>query len=183
MKIEYTGRNLHIDDRMRELAEAKLQKLTKFLEEPIEVRVILEIEKYRHIAELLVTHRLGVLQATEETNGTMQDAFHLAAEKAEKQARRSRKKLVERKRRADRNGHQRWPVDVLERETVGAGAPPRVVESTHLTIKPMSIEEAAMALETSEYGFVVFRDSGSDRLSVLYRRKDDNYGLIAPEEL
>jgi putative sigma-54 modulation protein len=46
----------------------------------------------------------------------------------------------------------------------------------------MTIEEAAIELETSEHGFVVFRDSESDRLNVLYRRKDDNYGLIAPDE-
>ena len=50
-----------------------------------------------------------------------------------------------------------------------------------MPIKPMSLEEAAMALEDSEHGFVVFRDATSEKVSVLYRRKDDNFGLIAPE--
>ncbi|HXO21761.1 MAG TPA: sigma 54 modulation/S30EA ribosomal C-terminal domain-containing protein, partial [Thermoanaerobaculia bacterium] len=76
---------------------------------------------------------------------------------------------------------QRWPIEVLDRESVTAGSTPRIVQSSHLQIKPMTIEEAALQLEDSEQGFVVFRDSTSDRLSVLYKRKDDNYGLIAPE--
>ena len=58
---------------------------------------------------------------------------------------------------------------------------PRVIETTHLPIKPMTIEEAALELDGAEHGFVVFRDSTSDRLSVLYKRKDRHYGLIAPE--
>jgi putative sigma-54 modulation protein len=64
---------------------------------------------------------------------------------------------------------------------VGDGATPRVVETTHVDIKPMTIAEAAIELETAEHGFVVFRDADSDRLNVLFRRKDQNYGLIAPE--
>ena len=47
--------------------------------------------------------------------------------------------------------------------------------------KPMTIDEASLQLEQSKNEFFVFRDSASDRVSVLYRRKDDNYGLIAPE--
>lgn len=181
MNVEYIGRNFQIDPRVRRFAEAKLKKLDKFLEEPVEVRVTLAVEKHRHIAELHIAHRLGVLQATEETEAPMKEAILQAVEKVEAQARRSREKLVGRKRRAGGNGLQRWPVEVLERASVGAGGAPRIVESTHLSIKPMTIEEAALALEASPEGVVVFRDAASDRLNVLYRRRDDNYGLIAPE--
>jgi putative sigma-54 modulation protein len=182
MQIEYTGRsNVHVDEALRSYVERKLPKVTKLIEEPIEVHAIFDIQKHRHIAELHITHRQGVLHVTEEADKSLQDAVNLAIDKAEKQARRSSKKRIDLRRRGDRNG-QRWPLEVLERESVGAGATPRVVESTHLQIKPMTIEEAAIELETSEHGFVVFRDSESDRLNVLYRRKDDNYGLIAPGE-
>lgn len=181
MNIEYIGRNFQVDERVRKYVLDKLQKVTKFLEEPIEARLILDVEKHRHIAELHVSHRLGVLQATEETDGQlMTDAIHRVIETIAEQARRSRKKLVDKRRRGDKNG-QRWPIEVLDRESVTAGATPRIVQSTHLQIKPMTIEEAALQLEDSEQGFVVFRDSTSDRVSVLYKRKDDNYGLIAPE--
>src|SRR5262249_18616681 len=153
-------------------------------EEPIEVRVTLDIEKHRHLAEVHVAHRLGVVQAAEETDGLMFDAINLAIDRAARQAGRSRKKLVDRKRRAaDRGGtgYHRWPLDVLDQASVGAGAAPRVIESTHLHIKPMTIEEAALQLQGAKEGFVVFRDAASERVSVLYRREDNHYGLIAPE--
>ncbi len=184
MQIEYTCRNVQLDDRLRGFIELKLQKVMKFVEEPIEVKVLLDIERHRHIAELHISHRLGIAQATEENDGSLLDAVNLAVDRAEKQVRRSRKKRVDKRRRADRtNGHRwpRWPMEVLDPTSVGDGATPRVVETTHVEIKPMTIAEAAIELETAEHGFVVFRDADSDRLNVLFRRQDQNYGLIAPE--
>jgi ribosome hibernation promoting factor len=184
MKTEIIGRNVQVDDRLRQYAEQKLHKLEKFLEEPAEARVTLVSEKHTHVAELHVSHRLGVLQATEQTDGSFNDAVHRAIDRVEEQARRAHQKAVDKRRRAGHDGdrgYHRWPVEILEQGSVGAGFSPRVIETTHLAIKPMTIEEAAIELDTSEDGFVVFRDSASDRLSVLYKRKDQHYGLIAPE--
>jgi putative sigma-54 modulation protein len=178
MKIDYTSRNVHLDDRLKDFVEGKLNKLVKFIEEPVEVRLLLEVEKRRHIAELHCSHRLGALHTKESADSSVFDAISLAIEKAEHQAQRAAEKRIDQRRR---NGH-RWPVEVLDRESVGSGGPPRIVESTHLPIKPMTIEEAAIELDESAEGFVVFRDAASDRLNVLYRRKDNNYGLIAPDE-
>jgi putative sigma-54 modulation protein len=180
MKTEIIGRNVQVDDRLRRAVEAKLRKLEKFLDEPIEMRATLGTERHRHVAELHVTHRLGVLQGTEESDGNLLDAVQRAATKVEEQARRSHGKLVDKHKRR-RGGNHRWPVEVLDQGSVGAGGAPRVIETSHLDIKPMTIDEAALELEGSEQLFVVFRDSLSDRLSVLYKRKDQNYGLIAPE--
>jgi putative sigma-54 modulation protein len=181
MTIEIIGRNVQIDDRLRHFAEKKLQKLGKFLEEPVEIRVTLAVEKHLQVAELHASHRLGVLKATETTDGNFQDAINRLLDRAEQQARRSHDKVVDKRRRVDRNNHPRWPVEILEQGSIGRGSVPRVIETGHLHIKPMTIEEAVLELDGSEYGFVVFRDSTSNRLSVLYKRKDENYGLIAPE--
>jgi putative sigma-54 modulation protein len=180
MKTEIIGRNVQVDDRLRRAVEAKLRKLEKFLDEPLETRVTLGTERHRHVAELHVTHRLGVLQGTEESDGNLLDAFQRVVGKVEEQARRSHGKLVDKHKRR-RGGNHRWPVEVLDQESVGGGGAPRVIETSHLPIKPMTIEEAALELDGSEHGFVVFRDAASDRLNVLYKRKDRNYGLIAPE--
>jgi putative sigma-54 modulation protein len=72
-------------------------------------------------------------------------------------------------------------MEVHERDSVGSGSKPRIVKSTLLTIKPMTVDEAALQLEGSKNDFVVFRDSASERVAVLYKRRDQNYGLIAPE--
>jgi putative sigma-54 modulation protein len=181
MKTEIIGRNIQVDDRLREYVEQKLHKLEKFLEEPAEARVTLVAEKHTHVAELHVTHRLGVLQATEQTDGSFNDAVLRVVDRVEEQARRAHQKAVDKRRRAGHDGGHRWPVEILEQGSVGTGFSPRVIETTHLAIKPMTIEEAAIELDVSEDGFVVFRDSSNDRLSVLYKRKDQHYGLIAPE--
>ena len=178
MKTEIIGRNVQVDERLRRAVEAKLRKLEKFLDEPLEMRVTLAAERHRHVAELHATHRLGVLKGTEESDGNLLDAVQRAVAKVEEQARRTHGKLVDKRRR--RNNH-RWPIEVLDQESVGGGSAPRVIETSHLPIKPMTIEEAALELDGSEHGFVVFRDAASDRLNVLYKRKDRNYGLIAPE--
>lgn len=181
MNIEFVGRNFEIDDRVRSYTQGKLGKVVKLVQDPVEIRVVLENEKHRSIAELHLSHRHGVLNAAEETTD-IYDAINLAVDKVEKQARRSKNRAIDRRRRADRlttNG-QRWPLEVLDRESVRAGSAPRIVKTTHLPIKPMAIEEAALWLESGKNEFVVFRDSTTDRVSVLYKRKDDNYGLIAP---
>lgn len=182
MDIKFTSRHFHIDDRVREFAEGKLGKLEKFLEEPVEVHLTLANEKNRQIAELHVHHRHGTLDAAEEA-GQIFDAIHAAVEKAEKQARRSRKKHQSKIRRGSRGeeAHHHWPMSVLDSGTMDAPEGPRVVSTSEIPIKPMTIDEAALALTASKNEFYVFRDSANDQVTVLYRRNDGNYGLISPE--
>ena len=186
MKIEYLGRNLTADEPLRRHTEDKLRKVLKFLDEPVEAHVTLEMVKHRSVADVQVTHRWGTLQARESAD-QMLEAVNLAVEKIETQAERTRKKHVDRRRRQQRaeskgNGHG-WPLDVIDRASLGSGSagPLRVIKSSRLPIKPMSIEEAALLLEGSKHEFVVFRDSETEKVSVLYKRRDENYGLIAPE--
>ena len=184
MKIEYLGRHYAADGPVRRHCEEKLRKVLKFLDEPVEAHVTLEAEKHRFSADVQVTHRWGTLQASESADQVV-EAINLAVEKVETQAERATKKFKDRRRRAQRkaetNGHH-WPVDVIDHTSVGEGlGPRRVIESGRLPIKPMSIEEAALELEGSRHEFVVFRDSETERVSVLYKRRDQHYGLIAPE--
>ena len=182
MKIDYVGRHLALDDVMRSHTEEKLGRVLRFLAEPVEAHVTLDIERHRKIAEIHLKHRHGSLHAREENTDVL-EAIGLASDHLERQAKRARKRSVDRRRRAGRVAAEarHWPVDVLSRESVQHGALPRVIRSSKLEIKPMTLDEAALRLETSRNGFVVFFDAESDRLSVLYKRRDDNYGLIAPE--
>lgn len=182
MNIEFFGRHFRLRQDIKDLAERKLHKVGTFLEEPADARITLEAEKRRRIADIHVTHRFGVLQATEESE-SMEDALQAAVDKVEKQARRARKKFLDNRRRADRavGGEDHWPVDVLESESVGSGQAPRIIKTNRLAIKPMTLDEAALQLAGSKNEFFVFLDSATERVSVLYRRRDQNYGLIAPE--
>ena len=184
MQIDYVGRNLQVNEDIRAFTERKLGKATRFLEEPVEIRVILEAEGHRRIAEIHVHHRFGSMQAVEETKEIKQ-AILDAVDKIKKQARRGRAKFKDRRRRGDRQVANEWPMEIVARDSIGqegdAASSPQIVESTSLSIKPMSLDEAALRLESAKNDFLVFRDSDHGRVNVLYKRQDGNYGLITPE--
>ena len=197
MNIEYTARNHYqLDESITSYFEKKLGKLERFLEEPIEVHLVLAVEKDRQIAELNVVHRHGDLHA-QHVADDMRDAVLAVIETAAKQARRARKKFMDNRRRSERHvieeqqwveeagevavSEEHWPVDVIEAASLGSGDVPKIVKTNRLPIKPMTLDEASMRLQQSKNDFFVFLDSGTDQVSVLYRRKDQNFGLIAPE--
>lgn len=182
MKIEYVGKQFHLSDGIKEYTEEKLEKLERFVQDPVEVRVILETDKARQIADVHVHHRFGILQASDESEN-MHDSVHRAIDKIVKQARRSRNKFIDKRRRAGRSVFEesRWPLEVLEGASLKAGTGAKVIKTSNIPIKPMSIDEAALALEASVHDFVVFRDSTTEAINVLYKRRDDHYGLIVPE--
>jgi len=178
MNIEYVARNCELDDDLRAFADGRLRKVRRFLDDPVDVHLTLEVEKHRHIAELMLHHRHGTLQAAEETDN-LRDAVALAVEKIEKQARRSHKKYFQGRRRTGRTDG--WSMEVVEASSLSGGGEPKIVEASMIQIKPMSIDEAAMRLDEGKQDFIVFRNAEIDQISVLYRRRDGNYGLITPE--
>ncbi len=180
MNIEFTARQYRLSEEIKEYAEKKLTKLEPFVEEPVDVHLIFETEKLREIAEIHVSHRFGHLQASESTDD-MRDSVLAVIETVTKQARRSKKKFLDKRRRSQRQMEDNgWPMEVLEGDSLAATSP-RVIKTTNLPIKPMSVEQASVALDESKNDFFVFLDSSTDKVSVLVRRKDNNFGLIAPE--
>jgi putative sigma-54 modulation protein len=179
VQIDYVGRNVDLTDEIRSYSEKKMAGATRFLEDPVEIRLILEEKGHRKTADLHVRHRFGVLQAEEE-GLDFREVIYEAIQKIEKQARRSRKKFQDKRRRGDRGVAQEWPVDVVARESVGSDRAPRVIKTSSLSIKPMTLDEAALRLETAKNDFIVFRDADHGRINVLYKRRDGEYGLVTP---
>jgi len=181
MNIEFTARHYNLNDEIKNYAESKLSKLEKFIDEPAEVHLIFETEKLREIAEIHVSHRFGHLQAS-ETADDMRDAVLAVIETASKQARRSRKKFMDKRRRSQRHmvENNGWPMEVLDAGSMTESTP-KIIKTVDLPIKPMSVEQASVELGQSKNDFFVFLDAGSEKVSVLFRRKDNNFGLIAPD--
>lgn len=182
MNIEFVARHVEVDEGLRAFAEEKLARVLKFLREPVEIHLALESEKSRQIAELHIAHRHGRLHAREE-NHDLREALGVAVEAVEKQARRARKRSVDRRRRAGREAasERQWPIEILAGNSVGSGQPIQVVETAMISVRPMTIDEAAGELAGADHGFVLFRDAESSELRVIYRRRDGNFGLVSPE--
>ena len=98
-----------------------------------------------------------------------------AAEKLEQQAKKLKSKWTARKRKGAGSR-------IVRTAPAEAPVPPRrVVRATRYAVKPMSIEDAALRVEGTAENFVVFRNADTEAVSILYRRRDGNLGLIEPE--
>ena len=187
MATEITGRNYEVTPDIRALVEKKLSRIEeKLFDGVIDVRVVLQVEKYRNICEILMVGKDHDVKAVQESDESMQDAINAAIDHVKRQAQKNRKKIRDHHRNARGNGGEvtEWAVQVLEpgrlRETNDHNRP-RIIKTSNLPIVPMSIEDAALRLDESKNEFIVFRDLDTDKISVIYKRKDNNLGLIAPE--
>lgn len=187
MATEITGRNYEIPPDIRDLIVKKLARIEeKLFVDLIDVRVVLQVEKYRNICEILMVGKTHDVKTVQESDESMQDAINSAIDHLKRQAQKNRKKVRDHHRK-EGNGRKavtEWAVQVLEpaqlREETELRAP-RIVKTNNIAIRPMSIEEAALRLDDSKNEFIVFRDIDNDKVSVIYKRRDSNLGLISPE--
>lgn len=176
MQIEYTGRHTEVTPALRSLAEKKLAKLLKVLPAITNVHVILLVDKHRHCAELTVHSSHLDLTAVEES-GDLSTSLTTVIDKLVRQAQKRVGKLRERKRKSRTAAV--WS-GVLAAPVPGDGGA-RVVRSRRVVAKAMTVDEAMKQVNSTDEGLLVFRDADTERLNVLYRRKDGNLGLIEPE--
>ena len=175
MRLDITGRHVEITAQLRQLIDRRFVKLSRLLNDTaISASVILTKEKYRHAAEIVIhargDHMLrGIGQGT-----TWPLALRGAAEKIEQQAQTMKGKWAKRKRQGDARTVQTPPAEESTQT-------PRVVRTSRAAVKPMSIEDAALRVDGGAETFVVFRNAETDAVSILYRRKDGNLGLIEPD--
>ena len=177
MRFEYTGRHVEVSPGIRKHVQDHFKKLDHiFNGTEASTHVIIAVEKNRHIGELVVHWRDHTLTA-KEVNADMYMALTRAMEKVEKQAIKLKKKIIDRKQGARRTGAVApTPDGQLE----ATPRPARIIPARRYSIKPMTAEEAALRLSSEADQFVVFRDADTDRIGVLYKRKDGNFGLIEP---
>ena len=174
MNVHFTARRTDLTPEVKRYCEKRLKALEKLLDEAIEVDIILSVQKNRSRAEIHVLTRGAGLVVVEETP-EMLESLNLAFDSLEKKVKKERAKFRERKRRKGR-----------ERKSLGiqpeAEEPERrILQSSLYSLKPMSVEEAAIQLEIKNREVFVFRKQGSEKWAVLYRRKDGHFGLVEPD--
>lgn len=189
MQLQVKGKNVGVTDALFTHAERKLGKIARYLppwDELTQVELELSVERNRSIdrsqtAEVTVWTKGPILRARESAPD-MYAAIDLVAHKLERQVGRYRKR--------QRNHRHRYeplfvpeelPVIAQEPEETDDEAAIRIVKSKSFEMKPMTPEDAVMRMDLLHHDFYVFRDADSGTLNVVYRRRDGDYGLIAPE--
>ncbi|HEV2763353.1 MAG TPA: ribosome-associated translation inhibitor RaiA [Pyrinomonadaceae bacterium] len=179
MHIEYTGRHMDVTPAIRTHVEEHFRKLDHIFDGHSTVRahVVIEVNKNRHIGEVIVHWREYTLTA-KDINADMYQALTRAIDKIEKQAVKLMKKKIERKK-----GAPSLAALAPDQAAADTAPPPRtgrIISARRYAVKPMTAEEAALRLEAEDDQFLVFRDADTQRVSVLYKRRDGNFGLIQP---
>lgn len=177
MRVDITGRHFEITPGIRQLIGTRLAKLERVLNDrAISATFTLSKEKYRCRTELVV-HAKGdhTFSGNGEGNGWPL-SVRQAVEKVEHQAEKLKSRWAESKRQRSAMGVAATAGATRTRRPAG----PRV-RATRYAVKPMSIEDAALRLESGAETFVVFRNAETDTVSIVHRRKDGSLGLIEPD--
>lgn len=123
----------------------------------------------------------GYILRGEETAETTHSAVDLVVEKLERQVEKHKTKLIK-KRRLKAGGLKEGAAgETPEEGEKGEGEGQKVVKVKRFPVKPMSVEEAMLQMELLGHDFFVFANAETEKVNVLYRRKDGQYGLIEPE--
>jgi putative sigma-54 modulation protein len=182
MQVTVKGRHMTITDSLRDYAEEKFGRVSKVYDtDPSVAEVVLHVEKNksnpaRHVAEVTLRLKGHVVRA-EEASDDMHAAIDLAADKVERQMRKYKTKVIDKRNRAEVS----VKTAAGDMELAEVAIPePEVVKVKTLDVKPMSEEEAILQLELLGHDFFVFRHADSELVNVLYRRNDGDFGLIQP---
>lgn len=178
MRIVFNFKNFDPSDHLRKYAKDRFGKLGKFMAgtPDAELQVNLEVEKFRHIADVVLTGKNVHISAREDSED-MYSTVDMVWDKLEAQMRKVRDKDKS-KRKA---GGETVRMDVIsfDEDTTGRRRS-NIQQTDHFEPKPMVVEEAAMQLGKTENEFLVFLNAENERVNVIYRRKTGDFGLIDP---
>jgi putative sigma-54 modulation protein len=167
MDITISFRHIDADEEIKVYIEEKMARLQKHIETPLDVHVVLSLErKYRHRVDVMFTINGVVINAHEVMDDT-RAAVDKILDKLERRLTKYRDKLKKYR-------------EAKTKRSVAKGEPEEsdIIITKMLDAKPMDPEEATMQLRASGDNFIIFRESERDNVCIVYKRKDGKYSLI-----
>ncbi|MBA4116516.1 MAG: ribosome-associated translation inhibitor RaiA [Rubrobacter sp.] len=198
MEVAVKGRNIPVTEALERYATEKVERIARYFDDEHSVsRAEIELIHERNasnpepeVADTTLFINGTVLKAR-ETSANMYASIDLMSHKLERQVRRYRGRQLDRwqgqkAKHAERNAPVEDPRPALveeEIEEIEAAAEEietRIVRTKQFQMKPMSPEEAALQMDLLDHAFFVFTSADTGEINVVYRRRDNNYGLIEP---
>ena len=183
LPITVTGRHVSVTEAMRDYAHKKVEGLHLDYPKIIEAKVILDVEaNRRQIAEIIL---FCANHITIEADTEGPDIYAAIDETIQKIARRMRKYKTRllKKHRARNGSIKHIPEQVYTEESLNGeqeDIEPVLIHQENYRIRPLFPDEALMDLELSERPFMAFKNAKTQKLAIVYRRKDGEYGMIEP---
>lgn len=173
MKFNIRGNKLEVTEPIRNYIEEKIGRLDKYFENPKEMRanVVVRISGIDQIVEVTIPAKKIILRA-EDRSKDLYTAIDLVTEKLERQIRKNKTKMHR------KNVKNRFEDFNIEFEVDNDDTDSIIVKRKNIEIKPMNEEEAILQMELLGHDFFVFKRDADEVICVLYKRKDNNYGII-----
>ncbi|BCZ44528.1 hypothetical protein psyc5s11_05950 [Clostridium gelidum] len=175
MKVTVIAKNMELTDALKEIVQKKISKLEKYFESKVEAKATLTVQKNRQIIEVTIPFN-GVILRGEEATSDMYKSLDLVGDKLERQIRKQKTRLSRKHGGSLRFGEINNIDLKLEKEDEG-----KLVRVKKFGVKPMNSEEAILQMDLLGHNFFVYQDADSDKVNVIYKRKDGDYGLLEPE--
>jgi putative sigma-54 modulation protein len=180
--IKVTGRHVSVTEAIKDYAVSRIEHLHLDYPRIIEAHVILDVEKHRHFAEIILhcTNHITI-EASHETDDMYASIDGVVAKIAQQMRKYKTKILRNHRPRGQSIRHieeQVLEVSAAFHET--EEGQPEVIKTERYPVKPMYIDEAVLQIEMSNRQFVVFLNAKTEKINILYRRKADGFGLIEP---
>ena len=175
MEVIFSGKNVEVTEALRSHLTEQLRKLEKYFNHLQTAEAVQSKQRNWHILEVTL-HADGLIIRATERSSDMYASIDAVVEKLERQIRDYKERLIH---RARAPATKRLPAAETT-DTERAGERPRIVKTKRFAIKPMSPEEAALQMDLLGHDFFVFSNAETQQVNVLYRRHDNDYGLIEP---
>ena len=170
------SRELDVTPALKDYVEKKITKVTKQFKTVGDISAVLKVEKGNHIVEITVPAS-GILLRAQETTKDMYSSIDLVIEKIERQIHKYKTRLMKRK----YNNFQDAVVPASVETVAEDDGEFKIIKNKSFAMHPMTAEEAILQMNLLNHDFFVFYDPDFGGVNVVYRRKDGNYGLLAPE--
>lgn len=175
MKLTFAAKSMTLTDSIQAYAEKKAAKLNKYFNENAEAAFRFTEEKSnRYKAELTINERSLILRA-EEASDDLYACIDRVMDKIVRQLRKHRTKLEKKLKEGAFEIPEELPVTEEEEEH-------KVVRTKTFAVKPMDVEDAVAELELLGHSFYLFKNAETETVCAVYRRADDDYGLLIPED-
>ncbi|MEI6775558.1 MAG: ribosome-associated translation inhibitor RaiA [Chloroflexales bacterium] len=191
MDLTVKSRNGKVTERQRQHIEEKLGKLGRYMDQITSATVEVHTEQHRqagevHRVQVTLTGDRGVILRAEEQSSDLYGAIDEVQSVLQRQIQRYKEKYWRRerqRRQIDKVENEAAPVvDKVAPEEEFEGREVEVIRTKQFTLRPMFTDDAIEQMELLGHNFFVFQDAESHQFSVLYRRRDGNYGLIVPDK-
>ncbi len=175
MEFIIRGDKMTITDAMKDYIEEKVSRLEKYLENGQDVRatVVVRVRGKNQIVEITIPLKNFILRS-EETRADFYEAVDKASDILERQIRKNKTRLISKKIKTKEDFVF---LDVEEEETEDN----KIVKRKKVAVKPMDEEEAILQMELLGHQFYMFKNIDTDKYAVIYKRHDDQYGIIEAE--